>query len=55
MARPTIPSLQEFRRNRITREQVKTFSYVLRAVALGRLPGEQALSRWAVLTRLLAG
>lgn len=54
MARPTIPSLQDFRRNRITREQVKTFSYVLRAIALGRLPGEQALSRGAVFSRLLA-
>jgi YbbR domain-containing protein len=54
MARPSIPSLQDFRRNRLTRDQVKTFSYVLRAIALGRLPGEQVLSRWAVFTRLLA-
>jgi YbbR domain-containing protein len=46
--------LHEFRKSPISREQVRTFSYVLRAIALGRLPGEQALSRQAVLTRLLA-
>jgi YbbR domain-containing protein len=46
--------LNELRKNPISREQVRTFSYVLRAIALGRLPGEQALSRKAVFSRLLA-
>ena len=54
MARPPIPALSELRKNPISRDQVRTFSYVLRAIALGRLPGEQALSRQAVLSRLLA-
>ena len=57
MAKPMIPSLPDFRRTRLhgpNRGQVKTFSYVLSAIALGRLPGEQTLSRQAVLTRLFA-
>lgn len=54
MARPTIPTLHEFRRTRLSKGQVQTFSYVLRAIALGRLPGDQTLSRQAVLTRLFA-
>lgn len=54
MARMVIPTLHELRRTRITREQVHTFSTVLRAIALGRLPGEQRLSRQAVLSRVFA-
>lgn len=54
MARPVIPTLQGFRRSRIAQGQVRAFTYVLRAIALGRLPGEQQLSRRAVLTRLFA-
>lgn len=53
MARVVIPPLQELRRTRITREQVHTFSTVLRAIALGRMPGDQQLSRPAMLSRVI--
>jgi YbbR domain-containing protein len=48
-----IPSLSDFRQNHLTREQARTFSTLIRVIALGRLPGEQSLSRRAALTRLL--
>jgi YbbR domain-containing protein len=48
-----IPSLSDFRRNKLSREQVRTFSNLLMAIALGRLPGEQSLSRRAAFTRFL--
>lgn len=49
-----IPTFSEFRRSKLTRDQVRTFSYVLRVIALGRLPGEQSISRRVALTRFLA-
>ncbi|MGH2345492.1 MAG: CdaR family protein [Chloroflexota bacterium] len=54
MARPTIPMLPEFRRNGASRDQVSGFRYLLHTIALGRRPGEQTLSRQAILSRLLA-
>jgi len=54
MARPIIPLLPELRRNGGPREQVRGFAYLLHTIALGRRPGDQALSRQAVLSRLLA-
>jgi YbbR domain-containing protein len=54
MARPVIPALQEFRRSRLALGQARSVATVLRAIALGRLPGGQRLSRRAVVTRLLA-
>ncbi|MGH2410722.1 MAG: CdaR family protein, partial [Chloroflexota bacterium] len=54
MARPIIPLLPELRRNGGPREQVRGFAYLLHTIALGRRPGDQALSRQAMLTRLLA-
>lgn len=38
----------------LRREQMRTARYVLTAIFLGRAPGEQPLTRRAVLTRLLA-
>lgn len=49
-----IPLLPDLRRNGGPREQVRGFAYLLHTIALGRRPGEQALSRQAVLSRLLA-
>ncbi len=54
MARSVIPLLPDQRRNGAPSERARSFSYVLRAIALGRLPGEQILTRKAMLSRLLA-
>ncbi len=54
MARSTLPLLPEFRRNGSSRDQVRGFRYLLHTIALGRRPGEQAFSRQALLSRLLA-
>ena len=54
MARFIIPLLPESRRNGGPREQVRGLGYLLHTIALGRRPGEQGLSREAMLSRLLA-
>lgn len=54
MARTPIPHWHGARASKTGSGPVRTLSYALRAVVFGRLPGEQTLSRWAVLTRLFA-
>jgi len=54
MARTPAPSWHGVRVPKTGGGPVRTLSYALRAVVFGRLPGEQTLSRWAVLTRLFA-
>jgi YbbR domain-containing protein len=50
-----IPTLSDLRQTRLGREQARTFSYVLRTIAFGRVPGagEQRLSRSTLVPRLL--
>jgi len=48
-----IRTFAELRRTRLSGDQIRTFVYVMRAIALGRLPGEQSLSRRAFFWRFL--
>jgi YbbR domain-containing protein len=50
-----IPTLSDLRQTRLSREQVRAFSYVLRTIALGRVPGggEQRISGRTLTTRML--
>ncbi len=50
-----IPTLSDLRQTRLSRERIRTFSYVLRTIALGRVPGadEQRISSGTLATRFL--
>ncbi len=54
MAQSPIPSLPELRPAGGAREQVRGFQYLLHTIALGRRPGEQTISREAMLSRFVA-
>jgi YbbR domain-containing protein len=54
MARSPIPSLPDLRPGGGTREQVRGLRYLLHTIALGRRPGEQTISREAMLSRFVA-